>query len=447
MLAPASPPSPLVPSSVLWSLLLLAFVAASPPAQAQTRSVTLQQLDAGSSIVIDGAVDALWSNATPHPIDRTVSDVPAPDDASDLSGTWRATWDDTNLYVLIDVTDDVVNNDDESGDAYGIADDSPELYVDVDGDGNAAPVSGREQCLYDDNDAQLVFEDDIVSLGYCNFGDDTPGNDVPAVTLAEVATASGYRVEASIPWTALAASAPSAGSVIGIDVHLNDDDDGSGRDHKLTWNDDDTEQAFQEPSAFGRATLSSTPLPVELIALTATLDDGAPLLRWRTASETNNAGFGVERRVDGSAWTQRAFVDGAGTTTVPQSYRFPDATVPFDARTVTYRLRQIDADGTESLSETVTVALPARRAFAFHTAYPSPVRSDVTVEFALPESQPVTMTLIDVMGRRVATLIDRPFTAGAAQETVSLPSLPAGPYVLHLSAGPHVATQSIAVLP
>jgi hypothetical protein len=40
------------------------------------------------------------------------------------------------------------------------------------------------------------------------------------------------------------------------------------------------------------------------------------------------------------------FVDGAGTTSEAQSYRFTDAQVPYEASEVTYRLTQVDTDGT-----------------------------------------------------------------------------------------------------
>jgi len=55
--------------------------------------------------------------------------------------------------------------------------------------------------------------------------------------------------------------------------------------------------------AFSRWTLGATspPLPVELTTFDAALDGEAVQLNWETASETNNAGFDVERSRAGSA--------------------------------------------------------------------------------------------------------------------------------------------------
>lgn len=425
--------------------LLLFFLSVfSIEAQAQTRSVDLKRLTGNDAITIDGQVDDLWDDATISPIDRTVDGVSGPTDASDLQAQWRAAWDDTNLYILIEVTDDQVNDDNEANDGFGVDDDSPELYIDLDHGGNASPGSSRPNCYYDDNDYQLIFEDDITYLGYCNFGGDSSGDDMPAVTFAESGTASGYRVEASIPWTALGASAPTAGDVIGIDVHINDDDDGGGRDHKLTWNDEGTEEAFGQPDSFGDATLTATPLPVEIASFTAALNEGTVVLEWATTSETNNAGFDVQRRVADKGWTTVASVEGAGTTTAKQTYRIADTDLPFDASRIAYRLRQVDVDGTATFSDAVFVDRTAAQRLQLRSVYPNPAQSEFTVEFEVPETVAnVQLTLHDMLGRTVRT-----FAVGATGRTarqVKLDGLASGIYLLRLVAGDQVQTQKVVV--
>ncbi|MEM6648490.1 MAG: hypothetical protein AAF730_19785, partial [Bacteroidota bacterium] len=60
-------------------------------------------------------------------------------------------------------------------------------------------------------------------------------------------------------------------------------------------------------------------LPVELVAFEAHADGGQASLRWRTASETNNAGFAIEQ-AEGFAWRELGFVAGVGMTLTPQAY-------------------------------------------------------------------------------------------------------------------------------
>jgi hypothetical protein len=75
------------------------------------------------------------------------------------------------------------------------------------------------------------------------------------------------------------------------------------------------------------------PLPVELAAFAARADGHGVVLSWETTSETENAGFAVERLADGAypapaEWSEIAFVEGAGTTDEPQRYEWVDARVP-----------------------------------------------------------------------------------------------------------------------
>ena len=99
-----------------------------------------------------------------------------------------------------------------------------------------------------------------------------------------------------------------------------------------------------------------TQLPVELADFEATASEETVTLSWRTLTETNNAGFDIERRIgESGAWTSLQRITGAGTTTEAQTYRFTDTALPYAADALTYRLRQVDVDGTESFSDAVTV--------------------------------------------------------------------------------------------
>lgn len=88
---------------------------------------------------------------------------------------------------------------------------------------------------------------------------------------------------------------------------------------------------------------------MELVSLEGAVEDGDVSLTWRTTSETDNAGFHIECRIGENAegtdsdaearWKTNGFRSGAGTTNQSQSYRFTDRDVPFDAETMSYRLR------------------------------------------------------------------------------------------------------------
>jgi len=68
-----------------------------------------------------------------------------------------------------------------------------------------------------------------------------------------------------------------------------------------------------------------TALPVEMTYFTVTVRNTNTLLRWSTATETNNAGFQVERKHEASDnWVIVVFINGAGTSNIPQSYAYED---------------------------------------------------------------------------------------------------------------------------
>jgi hypothetical protein len=57
---------------------------------------------------IDGKIDSLWNNIKSEPIKNIMHGYyySIPRDSSDLSASFKMMWDDTNLYFLLDVTDD-----------------------------------------------------------------------------------------------------------------------------------------------------------------------------------------------------------------------------------------------------------------------------------------------------------------------------------------------------
>jgi hypothetical protein len=171
--------------------------------------------------VIDGQVDDIWADAA------EASFVPL-EDPADGSGIWKALYDAENLYVLVDVTDDSLQND--SADSW--LDDSVEIYFDGGNTKLNTPLAG--------DDHQYTF-------GWT--ADDIQGNNITGYTdgieQAQVDTDTGWRIEVKMPWMSIWGVVPQAGDLIGIDVYYNDDDDGGdSREGKMLsfsavegWND------------------------------------------------------------------------------------------------------------------------------------------------------------------------------------------------------------------
>ncbi|NBB86895.1 MAG: T9SS type A sorting domain-containing protein, partial [Bacteroidetes bacterium] len=191
---------------------------------------------------------------------------------------------------------------------------------------------------------------------------------------------------------------------------------------------------------------SSNPIPVELTTFDATLDGRTARLTWETASETNNAGFAVERRVDDGAFVEMAFIEGAGTTTTPRRYHYDDRTLPFAARQLTYRLRQVDVAGTVTYSPEVMVGIGRPEQFVLHGPFPNPSRGSVTLRYEVPAAGPVHLAIYDLLGRRIRTLVDARQRAGRQQVQFNAAALPSGVYVVRLTSDGATRTQTITVV-
>ena len=208
-----------------------------------------------------------------------------------------------------------------------------------------------------------------------------------------------------------------------------------------TTYDEGSDELVAQVSSLGEFALGSdtNPLPVELASFEATTDEGRLHLAWQTSSETNNARFEVQRRVKEQAtetpsgWSTVGSVETkaeGGTTTKAHSYQYIDSDLPYEAGRVEYRLRQVDMDGTASLSRVVTVERRVDEVELLGT-YPNPARGQITVRYALPETQSVTIRLYDVLGRKVRTLAQGA-SSGRQKATVDVSGLPSGSYFLRL---------------
>jgi len=196
--------------------------------------------ETGTVPVVDGVVDTLWADI----VERDVRNVVAGEitDSDDLAATWTSVWDTDNLYLLVDVTDDVLINDSGPGDPW--SDDIVEIFIDADYSGEGT---------YDGvNDFHFGFRwNDATVYTGPNSVPDTTG-----ITFAIVATAEGYRMEATIPWATLGA-APQSDDFVGMDVQIGDDDDGGARDGKLAWY-ATSDVSYHDPSAFTAALLGKS---------------------------------------------------------------------------------------------------------------------------------------------------------------------------------------------
>jgi hypothetical protein len=186
-------------------------------------------------------------------------------------------------------------------------------------------------------------------------------------------------------------------------------------------------------------------IPVEFTSFTGSVADNAAKLEWTTATEQNNAGFQVQRKVDGSFQNiDGAFVEGAGTSEEPQSYSY--RVEDLDAGQHTFRLKQVDVDGGSSFSKETTVKVGLDSQYELK-AYPNPISEQATIKFAVKESQDVTLELYNTLGQRVQVL-HQGSVPSSQTRTVSLQAsdLSSGLYIVRMRGESFSTTKSVTVV-
>ena len=191
--------------------------------------------------------------------------------------------------------------------------------------------------------------------------------------------------------------------------------------------------------------LQDVVIPVELASFSASRTPNGVALAWQTTTETHNAGFHIERSTtDAGAFQTVGFEPGHGTTVQPKAYGFLDRTAPPAAR-LTYRLRQVDTDGTPDLSPEVHVATAVRSTRLVAVA-PQPAREAAWIRFEVAAAGRVALHLYDVLGRRIRTLDRGARPRGVHRLRVDLTGCAPGTYFVRMTGAAHTDTVPLRVV-
>lgn len=179
--------------------------------------------------------------------------------------------------------------------------------------------------------------------------------------------------------------------------------------------------------------LALSMIPVELASFTASANENSVTLTWTTATETNNSGFAVERKTSNDErWQEIGFVPGFGTTTEKMNYTFVDEKLGMGF--YSYRLKQIDFDGTVEYTNSIEVEVYSPVEFRLSQNYPNPFNPATTIEFSVPELSSVNISVYSVIGELVSTIASGTYDAGYYNINFNASNLPSGTYIYTIKA-------------
>lgn len=207
--------------------------------------------------VIDGNVDDVWDSVSGFDLSNLIAGNVS--STTDLSAEFKTMWDESYLYLLIDVTDDSKRNN--STQLYD--DDGSEIYLDINNNKPSTPGADDRQFIIRWNDTGL----------YEDWANNTSG-----LSFIQIDKTDGYRQEFRIKWSDLGLNNPATGDFLGLDIQVNDDDnDGDAtRDAKIAWA-GVTDNTWQDPSLMRTMVLGSVTAsgcsPPSLSSITNTEDE------------------------------------------------------------------------------------------------------------------------------------------------------------------------------
>jgi photosystem II stability/assembly factor-like uncharacterized protein len=184
-------------------------------------------------------------------------------------------------------------------------------------------------------------------------------------------------------------------------------------------------------------------IPVELTSFSARFADNAITLNWKTATETNNLGFEIEKKTDANEWVKIGFVSGHGTTAQINQYSYLDKNISENA---SYRLKQIDFDGAFVYSGVVEVNTTAPVKYELGQNYPNPFNPVTNINFRVASTSKVSLKIYDALGREAATLIDGMKEAGNYTVQFDAGKLSSGIYYYTLKSGDFTDTRKMVLI-
>jgi len=142
-------------------------------------------------------------------------------------------------------------------------------------------------------------------------------------------------------------------------------------------------------SGYGFVTLTSQPLPVELLHFSGQAIDDYILLTWATASEQNHHSFTLEKSIDGRSFSSIDFIRNNNASGSANTYESQDQQ-PVKGLNY-YRLRQTDNDG--SITYSNIIAVNFLDSHSSYSIYPNPTTEYISIDMPSNEREfPIKLT-------------------------------------------------------
>jgi trimeric autotransporter adhesin len=177
--------------------------------------------------------------------------------------------------------------------------------------------------------------------------------------------------------------------------------------------------------------ISNSPLPVTLLSMNVDCEEEKSIVKWTTATETQNDFFTIQRANDKITFQDKATIKGAGNSHLPVAYGWKD---PISTQEPTYyRLKQTDYNGKVTFFPTLSShCLPSPSISIF----PNPVQNELWMLIKKDASDEAILhaELVDAIGKSTMIVAKEKRTVGEEEKYLFDTSLLAkGVYMLKIN--------------
>ena len=184
-------------------------------------------------------------------------------------------------------------------------------------------------------------------------------------------------------------------------------------------------------------------IPAELVNFSSLSDNDKVVLTWNTTFEMNNYGFEIERSEQNVGWESIGFVAGVGNSRKKISYSYVDDSLQ-STGIYHYRLKVIELNGYYRYSSRISAAINvitstknvanSPKVFNLEQNFPNPFNPTTLIKYTLPKVSRVNITVFNLLGQKVAALVNDVQDAGTYEKKWNAENLSSGTYFYILNA-------------
>jgi hypothetical protein len=186
-------------------------------------------------------------------------------------------------------------------------------------------------------------------------------------------------------------------------------------------------------------------LPVELTSFTGDVSGNKVILNWQTATELNNHGFEIQRRLESSDWVTIGFRTGQGTTTEQTTYSYLDNILEINTIRLFYRLKQIDFNGDVEYSNELLI-LNQPKDYELYQNFPNPFNPSTSISYSIPTYGIVKISVYNALGELIKVLVNETKEPGYYNTKWDAENINSGVYFLKFETNNFNSTKKMLLI-